>query len=578
MSGYTTPNPDSHSTTTAVPNSGIDVEKCAQNPGDTRDTPTPHPSPTPPSPPSEREAKLYYAGLPSCPPLVARTGTTPWKEPTGPEAYPRLRDLRVVGNHALQDVWEHPLAPELHTLLDSINVEWTSTDVVRIGYVGEPSAPIILWIGVKPSSLSGAVGVDVALECHNLLGKHNITDVDVEIRESVVTRLVGLDPPKKLLKPAYYTDPIATICNPFTTTLSLPICAESMRESGGTGGFFMTDSGRPGKLFLVTARHVLFQDNKYFKHKDNSHLRRNVILFKDEWFEKHCKSIKNAIILKEDTIRGLKGHVGSGDILETEDSVRSDQVTVEVAAKKQLEILSEYVSRWEKSSNRILGHVFLSPPLHGAQYKYTEDWAVIEIDASQVDANNFHGNVIDLGTGISSEKFLEIMRSDTNDPNSIKYPPDRLLRLNDIIRTQDLGNYCFNVIKHGSASGLTFGISNNIHSYTHDDFGEMARPRKEWCILPYDKFKAFPTSPPFPHPSKYLHFFSDYGDSGSVIVDGRGRIGGLLTGGSIHKVNESPVDVTYATPIEFLLGRMRARGLQPDLSTPHFAKQGPSSD
>jgi hypothetical protein len=35
-------------------------------------------------PPCEMEAKLYYAGLPSKPVLVARTGI-PWEAPTGPE-------------------------------------------------------------------------------------------------------------------------------------------------------------------------------------------------------------------------------------------------------------------------------------------------------------------------------------------------------------------------------------------------------------------------------------------------------------------------------------------------------------
>ena len=43
--------------------------------------------------------------------------------------------------------------------------------------------------------------------------------------------------------------------------------------------------------------------------------------------------------------------------------------------------------------------------------------------------------------------------------------------------------------------------------------------------------------------------FSKRGDSGSVIVDGRGRFGGLLTGGT--GLTES-IDVTYATPFFWL--------------------------
>lgn len=112
-----------------------------------------------PFPPSEMEANFYYAGLPSAPALVARTSTTPWEAPTGLEAYQNIKELRAVGNHALKEAWEDDLALKLHALLDSMKVKWTSTDVVRIGDAGEPSTPIILWIGVMPASLAGNGGV-----------------------------------------------------------------------------------------------------------------------------------------------------------------------------------------------------------------------------------------------------------------------------------------------------------------------------------------------------------------------------------------------------------------------------------
>jgi len=53
------------------------------------------------------------------------------------------------------------------------------------------------------------------------------------------------------------------------------------------------------------------------------------------------------------------------------------------------------------------------------------------------------------------------------------------------------------------------------------------------------------------------------GDSGAVFVDGRGRIGDLLTGGAgvMHSL-----DITYATPISFLK-RMQENGLhRPNVS------------
>jgi hypothetical protein len=92
---------------------------------------------------------------------------------------------------------------------------------------------------------------------------------------------------------------------------------------------------------------------------------------------------------------------------------------------------------------------------------------------------------------------------------------------------------CLMVIKRGNATGLTVGRTNDICSYSRNYYdGDKAETSKEWTILPSDS-----------------KVFSDKGDSGSVIVDDLGRIGGLLTGGA------------GATPISFLLKRMEDQGL-----------------
>ena len=64
----------------------------------------------------------------------------------------------------------------------------------------------------------------------------------------------------------------------------------------------------------------------------------------------------------------------------------------------------------------------------------------------------------------------------------------------------------------------------------------------EWAILPYD------------HKSGV---FSAVGDSGSIIADTYGRIGGLLTGGA---GNAEATDITYPTPFFWLLQRIKANG------------------
>ena len=145
--------------------------------------------------PSPLEAKLYYTGLRSCPVLVARTGATRWEPPTGIEGGQKLKELRTVSrNHPIREAWEGDLPQKIIAFLDSMDVKWTSLDIVRIGNVEEyyipliHIAPTILWIGVIPGSLSASDGVVAAFKCRKILEENDITDVEVEIRESVVTR------------------------------------------------------------------------------------------------------------------------------------------------------------------------------------------------------------------------------------------------------------------------------------------------------------------------------------------------------------------------------------------------------
>jgi hypothetical protein len=119
---------------------------------------------------------------------VARTSTNTWKLPSDPEAYLPRKELRPIGNHPLKAVWEDKLAPPIHDILESKGVKWTSIDILRIGVDEERFAPTVVWIGVMPGSLSGEDGLAAAKECKQILVANEILDVEVEIRESVVTR------------------------------------------------------------------------------------------------------------------------------------------------------------------------------------------------------------------------------------------------------------------------------------------------------------------------------------------------------------------------------------------------------
>jgi len=269
---------------------------------------------------SELEANSYYAGLPSNPVLVYRTSTTPWEQPTGPEAYRELKELKPVFNHEIANVW-NVLGPKVCDSLDFEQVTWTSIDVVRFAKVGEAPGPVVLWIGVMPQSLSGEDAHTAAIRCLQLLESFQLTDVEVEFRESVVTRSVG----PKLLKSVSSTNATAGVRGPLTPALGLPIAARATSYAEGTGALYISE-GRDSeeKVYVFTARHVLFPpnagSNELYNHMRTSQPRREVILPGPKAFHSMLKSTMVKIgehkIMADyynQQLKDLQGGVGGDD-------------------------------------------------------------------------------------------------------------------------------------------------------------------------------------------------------------------------------------------------------------------------
>ncbi|TCD60356.1 hypothetical protein EIP91_010316 [Steccherinum ochraceum] len=492
-------------------------------------------------PASDEEAELYYHGLPSQPVLVARTGSIEYISRYilnchFPRA--RRRTLRPAGPHKIAEVWEE-LGPVIVSILDRENVNWTSLDVVRIGFVDEPkvSAPVVLWIGVELESLSSDVGNDVALECKELLLAHGIGDVEVEIREATVETLGG--PP--LLYPDCYVDPIWAERAPFTFAHGIPICARRTPWVEGTGGFFLDEGDGSEKLYLVTTRHAVLPpadtEPGAFEHPSTPC---DVLLLSNASFQNHMTVI-------EDNIRGLDRRIDSAVRAIQRPQGKEPMSQQEMASlyqdcrrKKCLNTFRQELStQWMDEDSRRLGHIVYSPPFG--------DLAVIEIDASKI-PSSFTGNVLALGDKYDYAQLAQMAHAKYEDFPFTQIVIDHLLSLQGTMTIEDMldtssdhGEPALMVVfKNGKTTGLTVGLAHNILSFTRSWGRSGVSISRGWAITSFD-WKSTP--------------FALAGDSGSVVVNGKGQIGGMITSGSGH---EGACDLIYATPVSCILDTIRS--------------------
>lgn len=104
---------------------------------------------------------------------------------------------------------------------------------------------------------------------------------------------------------------------------------------------------------------------------------------------------------------------------------------------------------------------------------------------------------------------------------------------------------CLLVVKNGNATATTLGRANGFYAINRTyNVNNMVveGTSKEWVVFGYDNQSGA---------------FSEPGDSGSIVVDIRGRIGGILTGGG-GKTERS--DMTYVTPWWWIFERVKKNG------------------
>ncbi|KAI9439231.1 hypothetical protein H4582DRAFT_125232 [Lactarius indigo] len=140
----------------------------------------------------------------------------------------------------------------MYKFLGSLEVKWSTIDLVRFAEEKGGAGPLYLWVGVEPRSLSLEGTKAAAVGCKRILADAQFPDVEIAFRESVFTRSIG---PQLLNHTS--EDPTTDIRSTFTPALSVQIAPRDTPHIEGTGALYLRESSQSKLVFLLTARHVL---------------------------------------------------------------------------------------------------------------------------------------------------------------------------------------------------------------------------------------------------------------------------------------------------------------------------------
>ncbi|KAF4573394.1 hypothetical protein EYR36_007908 [Pleurotus pulmonarius] len=541
-----------------------------------RNTTDPHAIP-------EYVASSYYAGLPSRPALIYRAHPgNPWFPLSGHNVFHRRKLLCPVFEHPLANLWNSGLWKDVQKAMDLNGVHFTTMDVVRFRAELDDEAeeqdeeeantpalsPVTIWVGV-PEATAPTACHNAALAVLSLLAHHDITDVNLEFRASEY-RAASRGAAALVLPPVSAENPLRNVQAPLTSNLGFPVSAVSKPDSQGTMALFLAEEGSSDdRLLGLTCRHVLFDNTEsnsdYRPHPDAPD--KNVTLLSQKGYDDHQKLIDREIagtsIMEDYWERTMQRFQGQDDA-PAQEGQRLARENIEKCQEKRekLRVFDPQFKRLVDPNSRVLGPVLFSPAIKPGPdgQQFLEDWAVFEVPRSKL-GNRFQGNKLDLGTAISVGTFTLMCALHPGSDWNFQYPVDHHLPLRGIIGDEDMripgmkdrnGDPCLLVVKTGAGTGTSIGKANGVRSVvrTYNPEGERAEEASvAWCVLPlaYDGTRS-------------VEPFAGDGDSGSVVVDIRGRLGGMLTGGGGWGSSLVGFDTTYVTPFWWLLERIRANG------------------
>jgi len=271
------------------------------------------------------------------------------------------------------------------------------------------AGPVTIWIGVSPESTSATAAHDAAQVVLALLKNYQITDVDIDFRESLYTREVG----PRLHEPVGDLDPLLEVVSPLTPALGLGISAKARPGAQGTMALYLADGGGSDRLLGLSCRHVLISSKEanvdYIRHLSGPP--RDVLLLGRIAFTNLVDSIKLTIEGCEITVERWKLQIegleerekgtNAADVEKAKAARIQTQGLLDMTENKMeaLAVLLDRVKKdWSKLDNRVLGHILRSPAiaLGVGEHRFTEDWGIFLVNRDKL-GEGFQGNKMDLG-------------------------------------------------------------------------------------------------------------------------------------------------------------------------------------
>jgi hypothetical protein len=508
--------------------------------------------------------------------------TNPRREPPlGPYTC-RERAIAPVADHAMIPRWDTTVLPQLVRIVNDLGMDLTHLDFcclyrptgqeISVPVIEEEAAAFhVIYVGVTKGSVSRSTAETFLDRCEDLLHSLNVEKVYTEVHESEV-----------LLKGAQFfpNEPYSWILNrlrPFETSLQLGIginiTTRSKPGGRGTGAVFLRIEGHDS-LFLLTAGHILSAEaSTELRFDDVAGDGERVDLFGQDHFKRFRTEVSNAIRMTNAEIdqfdKWIQRLVGDEDPHRLVDRRRE-----QVRKREALETLINRTDQPQWSDgNRGIGkvkcyigptHDVQSPSTSGSAaasspqvpYTFTEDWGLVELDPESLAQRPEHINSIPLTSTELHHMDPEcIARRRNRGPG----PSGSLFKAETSVICKGTGSFQISgvappssldvgpitVMKRGAATGVTFGVASPVKSLvrTHNLPGQSDHvDRLDTLAIPI-------------YGRKETRFSSE-GDSGSAIVDEKGRVVAILWGGRTEPYG---LDVSYAQPVEFVLDQMRIR-------------------